>query len=139
MTALKQSCLPVLLVMALSACGEGGASRAADLAEQADAFLDDIHAGAWNAAYGRLWDGLQEECGSATGLKAAVEAAGARPAGWDLREPSVRKRSGIISGTVEKTGGGSGIVELSLDLIDGEWVITAWSADNRELCLESRR
>lgn len=136
MNGIRAKCLsPWLLPLSLAACGADRDS-AAGLAEQADAFLGDMHAGAWHAAYSRLYSGLQTECGSADGLKNAVEAAGARPDSWTLREPTVRKRSGMITGTVEKQGGGSGIVELSLDIIDGEWVVTAWSADNRELCLD---
>jgi len=133
----KLRCVLIMLVLVLAACGESSADRAAGLAEQADAFLADMYAGAWTVAYSRLDDERQADCGSAQNLAHLVESAGKRPASWTLREPTVRKQWGLISGTMEKADGSRGIAEFSLSLVDDQWRINAWSLDNRELCLEA--
>lgn len=123
------------LWFALAGCSTGdGGDPAARVTELADDFMGDMQAGAWHAAYDRLYSGLQAECGSAENLASVVQASGERPAAWTLREPSLRKRSGIITGQVKTTGGKSGIVELSVEKSGDDWVIVAWSAGNRELC-----
>jgi hypothetical protein len=134
----KSQCVTLMLVLVLAACGESSADRADGLAEQADAFLADMYAGAWTVAYSRLDDERQAECGSAQNLADVVQGAGMRPATWTLREPTVRKQWGLISGTMEKTDGSRGIAEFSLSLVDDEWRINAWSLDNRDLCLEAQ-
>lgn len=124
--------------LGLAACagGEGG-DPSDEVTRAAEDFLADMRAGAWHAAYGRLYADLQATCGSGERLKRVIEANGVRPQSWTLRQPSVRRRSGLITGAVEYTGGDQGIIELSMDRIDGEWQIVAWSMDNRELCKEA--
>lgn len=116
--------------------GAAGGDPAAAVTALAEDFLGDLRVGAWHAAFGRLHPDLQSDCGSAERLARLVEAAGERPRAWTLRPPSVRKSTGLISGSVEKADGGSGIVELTLEQTDGAWRIWAWSASNRELCLQ---
>lgn len=128
----------LLLLVFLAACSAGDGydanDSAAQVTELADSFMGDMHVGAWHAAFSRLYPGLQAQCGSAEGLASVVQASGERPAAWTLREPSLRKRSGIITGQVETAEGRSGIVELSVEKSGDDWVIVAWSASNRELC-----
>jgi hypothetical protein len=130
--------LTLALLTALVACGAGddhdANDPAAQVTELADSFMGDMHVGAWHAAYSRLYPGLQAQCGSAENLAIVVQASGERPAAWTLREPNLRKRSGIITGQVETAEGRSGIVELSVEKSGDDWVIVAWSASNRELC-----
>lgn len=132
--------LTVLLVatagVACSSGGGGGADPAAAVTAVADDFLADMKAGAWHAAFSRLHPDLQASCGSADRLRKIVETAGERPDSWTLREPSVRNRSGLIGGSVQKTDGTPGIAEFTMERTDDGWRIWAWSASNRELCLE---
>jgi len=131
----KSRCVLLMLVLMLTACGSD--ERAAGLAQEADDFMADMSAGIWAVAYSRLDEQRQAECGSPQNLGQLVEGAGKRPATWILREPTVRKQWGLISGTMEKTDGSPGIAEFSLSLVDDEWRINAWSLDNRDLCLEA--
>ncbi len=127
----------LLAAVCSSACShDGGSDPADEVKGLAENFLADMSVGAWNAAFSRLHPDLQTSCGSAERLERVVEGAGERPQSWTLREPSVRKYTGLITGSVEKADGTPGIVEFSMDLSDGGWRIWAWSASNRELCLE---
>ena len=133
--------LTVLLVAASgiacsSAGDDGGTDPAAAVTAVTDDFLADMKVGAWHAAFSRLHPELQASCGSADRLKQVVERAGEQPQSWTLREPSVRKRTGLIGGSVQKADGTPGIAEFTMELVDGQWRIWAWSASNRELCLE---
>ena len=130
-----------IIVVLVALCGvgcshDGDTDPAAAVTGLADDFLADMRAGAWNAAFSRLHADLQASCGSAGRLERVVENAGERPRSWTLREPSLRKRTGLITGTVEKSDGTPGIVELSMEQTDQGWRIWAWSASNRELCLD---
>lgn len=129
------------LSAALAACGSTGGSTtgadtdgAAAVEETADAFLADMSAGAWHAAFSRLHPQLQAECGSSEQLESVVVQADERPESWTLRAPKAGDHSASITGAVQTVGGRSSIVEMTLDRVDADWQIWAWSAGNRELC-----
>jgi hypothetical protein len=107
---------PVLLLgLALAlACSSAPEGLSEDEAvATAEDFLADMEAGTWNAAFGRMHEGLQA-----------------------LREPRVRPSQALISGQVNTADGDDAIVELTLVPAGDAWTISFWSASNRELCLE---
>ena len=138
-TGLGGALLVASLLTGLACGGSGGAGgpAVADAGALAEDFVADLAAGAWNAAFSRLHPDLQAECGSAERLAAVVEAAGERPAEWELREPTGRPSGAQVTGTVTTTGGTPGIVEMTLIPAGEEWKVRFWSASNRELCSET--
>lgn len=131
------------MVVATLGCGTLGCGASGPAPEQAvtaaaEGFLADLRDGRWEGAYARLYPERQVECSSPERLGQLLVASGEQPTAWTLREPRVRERTALITGETTTAGGdGRGIVELAFDRAAEGWLITAWSASNRELCRES--
>ena len=132
MSVRASSILVILAVFYLAGCGN--ADRQGK--DVADAFLGDIRAGAWNAAFSRMHVGMQSACGSVGDFRRRVESDALVPASWTVKKSRVSGNGGLLEIMFTGREGTERYAGLELEKADGELRIRNWQTGGMSLCRE---
>ncbi len=125
----------VLASLLLTACG--GYPKDV-VRSEADHFLSTLRDGDYEAAHAYLGGNLPKFCRDSAELAEKVQAAGAQPRTWSYDYEKGSSSVAFLEAHALFTGGHRGYISLVLDEASGKWIITAWSANNSELCVLPR-
>jgi hypothetical protein len=126
------ACVPLLITLGFGV-GIGGLviGEVRPMTQAGDAFLTAVSEGDYEQAYNLCSNSLQQELGSATGLKQIIERENRDyiPINWRFESMSMRSSDGETRGRVTYEDGARGTVELTYVNSRDAWLVSSFSFD----------
>jgi hypothetical protein len=98
----------------------------APAADVGQAFMEALKAGNYRSAYAMCTADLKSEMGSADDLGALLETNDAVPDDWSFTSRNVENDQAQLLGTGTFSGGREADIEIVLDKVDGEWLVSGF-------------
>lgn len=119
----------IVLVIAVVACIGfgvvlGGSIFAATqpIVDKGDAFLAAMRDNNYNAAFNLCTPALKQEVGDAQGLESALSSH--QPSKWSFSSRNIQNNTGSLSGSVTYADSSTGTVDIVLDKVGSDWMIS---------------
>ncbi|MCL4394816.1 MAG: DUF4864 domain-containing protein [Chloroflexi bacterium] len=100
----------------------GGLGLTQPVADVGEKFMQSLKTGDYDTAYALCHPSLQEQFGSAQGLKQMVAEGQAQPVKWSFNSRNIENDQGHMEGTVTMKGG-EGTVTIDLVKAGSEWKV----------------
>ena len=105
--------------------GLGGIGLTQPIADVGEKFMLSLKNGEYEMAFGLCHPSLQQELGSAQGLKQTIERGNAQPIQWSFNSRNIENDQGRMEGTVTMRGG-AGTVTLEFAKSGSEWKVSGF-------------
>lgn len=116
------ACIGIIAVAAI-----GGLGMTQPAADTAEAFMNALQQGNYAAAYALCAPALQQELGSADGLRAMIEKGQVKPTKWNFNSREVANNQGEVKGNVTFDDNRAGVVSIVLLNSGGAWQVVGFN------------